>query len=296
MSYILDALKKSEQERGSQQTPGLDAALSEKSPLRCSKPAWIWLIPLLLGLNILLLLWPNDQAIQEIKAAPSDNVASINKLPAEPEPQQPAVENSKQDHQPVEVTSALDVTALTPSEQALLAAEPINYHRDPFAPLPRHITEALKVSEASTEFTETETPTVAIEKRSPRRLTSTDLATLNQSLFNHVIIKKLPSLQEEQPLPPDSTPLSTRQTAEPLAKQTKQIPEFQELGEEQRKEIAPLNMSVHIYATKATDRMARINGIMVPEGHQFSEQLKLLEITPNGSIFSYKGQRFQIKR
>lgn len=142
----------------------------------------------------------------------------------------------------------------------------------------------------------TETPTVTIEKRSTRRLASTDLATLNQSLLNQVIIKKLPPLLEKQPLPPDSTPLSTRQTAEPLAKQTKQIPEFQVLGEEQRKEISPLNMSVHIYTTKATDRMVRINGVMVHEGHIFSEQLKLLEITPNALIFSYKGQHFQIKR
>ena len=55
-------------------------------------------------------------------------------------------------------------------------------------------------------------------------------------------------------------------------------------------------MSVHIYTTKAADRMARVNGIMVHEGHIFSEQLKLLEITPNASIFSYKGQRFQLKR
>ncbi|MEH6576260.1 MAG: general secretion pathway protein GspB, partial [Amphritea sp.] len=225
-----------------------------------------------------------------IKAAPSDNVASINKLPAEPKPQQPAVENSKQDHQSNEVTSAIQVEEISPSEQALLAAEPVNYHRDPFAPLPRHKTEALKVSEALTEFTET--PTVS----ATRRLTSTDLATLNQSLLNQVIIKKLPSLQKEQPLPPDNPPLSIRPTANHLAKQTKRIPQFQELSEEQRKEIAPLNMSVHIYATKATDRMARINGIMVHEGHQFSEQLKLLEITPNGSIFNYKGQRFQIKR
>ena len=53
-------------------------------------------------------------------------------------------------------------------------------------------------------------------------------------------------------------------------------------------------ISTHLYSTDETSRMVRINGQMLREGQFLSAGLRLDEISADGVIFSYHGYRFRI--
>ena len=53
-------------------------------------------------------------------------------------------------------------------------------------------------------------------------------------------------------------------------------------------------MSAHFYSTDQQARFARVNDKILHEGETLSEDLKVEEINPGGTVFKYKGYRFQI--
>ena len=71
MSFILDALQKSETQRQRQIGPGL--ATVRRGKIRQAIPIWVPLLAILLGVNIMILIvvmWPDDAAVQ-VSATPS---------------------------------------------------------------------------------------------------------------------------------------------------------------------------------------------------------------------------------
>ena len=52
-------------------------------------------------------------------------------------------------------------------------------------------------------------------------------------------------------------------------------------------------IAMHMYSGKPGNRMTSINDRTLREGDELSPGLKLIEITPDGMIFSYKGYRFK---
>jgi hypothetical protein len=69
-------------------------------------------------------------------------------------------------------------------------------------------------------------------------------------------------------------------------------PRWHELAPAIRDAIPNLVVSMLIYAQKPEDRWININGVKRREGQEISSGLKLEQITPDGAIFSYRGQRF----
>lgn len=71
MSFILDALQKSESQRQRQLGPGL--ATVRRGKTRQAVPVWVPVLAILLGVNILILvfvMWPGDESVQ-VAATPS---------------------------------------------------------------------------------------------------------------------------------------------------------------------------------------------------------------------------------
>lgn len=62
-----------------------------------------------------------------------------------------------------------------------------------------------------------------------------------------------------------------------------------------RQDLPDLTISGHIYSNEPTSRLVNINGQIIREGQAVRDSLKLMEITPSGAIFSYKGYRFRIR-
>lgn len=65
-----------------------------------------------------------------------------------------------------------------------------------------------------------------------------------------------------------------------------------ELAPELRQELPALVMSLHSHSADPKERMVMLNGTMLHEGDQVTPGLLLQEVTPDGAILAYRGQRF----
>jgi len=73
-----------------------------------------------------------------------------------------------------------------------------------------------------------------------------------------------------------------------------QIVKLSELPPEIKNSLPDLKMSAHFYSTDQQARFARVNDKILHEGESLNEGLKVEEINPGGTVFSYRGYRFQI--
>lgn len=72
------------------------------------------------------------------------------------------------------------------------------------------------------------------------------------------------------------------------------LPSLNSLPEALRADIPPILISFHSYSTTASASLARINGKIMREGDLLAPGLKLERITPTGVVISFKGERFQV--
>lgn len=77
---------------------------------------------------------------------------------------------------------------------------------------------------------------------------------------------------------------------------TASLPLLWELPYEKRKDIPALVMSLQVYASDPAQRFAIINDERHVEGDELGDGLKLQEITPDGLIVDYRGERFLFPR
>jgi general secretion pathway protein B len=107
---------------------------------------------------------------------------------------------------------------------------------------------------------------------------------------------------KETPLPvAKETPVSRQPSVAVPASPAKSKPAadgrmvtLNELPPEIKNSLPNLKMSAHFYSTDQQARFARINDRILHEGETLSEGLKVEEINPGGTVFNYKGYRFQI--
>lgn len=69
---------------------------------------------------------------------------------------------------------------------------------------------------------------------------------------------------------------------------------LKELPASLQQNLPDFSISTHLYAADTTSRMVRINGQMLREGQHLSADLKLEEIMPDGVIFSFQNYRFRV--
>lgn len=69
-------------------------------------------------------------------------------------------------------------------------------------------------------------------------------------------------------------------------------PKWYELTPDVRDTIPEINVSMLVYSKNPAERWININGSKKKEGQEISSGLKVIQITQNGAIFSYHGQRF----
>lgn len=87
-------------------------------------------------------------------------------------------------------------------------------------------------------------------------------------------------------------------TAPPAAYQTlfaeDLLPDYMQLPHSIRQELPKITISLHFYAHSPASRKANVNGRMMREGQYVSPVLKLEQIIADGVIFDYKGRRFKM--
>ena len=67
---------------------------------------------------------------------------------------------------------------------------------------------------------------------------------------------------------------------------------FAELPLQIQQEFPRLTISVHAYSKEPKNRMVSIDSKLMREGDSPSPGLTLVQITPDGMVFSYRGYRF----
>jgi general secretion pathway protein B len=98
-----------------------------------------------------------------------------------------------------------------------------------------------------------------------------------------------PQMQAEQQQPPSPAPVEAG--SEPDGK----LPLLSELPAAQQKAIPAIKMAGHVYAEQPARRMIIINNKIVREGERVGDNLKLIRITWDGIILSHNNTVFQIK-
>lgn len=89
--------------------------------------------------------------------------------------------------------------------------------------------------------------------------------------------------------------VSGRPQAVPAGKPGSDLPNLQDLPAQIRADIPKLDFAGHAYALEPSQRLIVINGAIMREGDQIDGATRLVEITWEGVIIERQGVRFQVK-
>jgi general secretion pathway protein B len=250
MSFILDALKKSEDERLGQSGPNL--AYAPTGSKRDGIPRWVIILSVLLLINLAgltaVLIWkPTAQ-----ESRPEAGQQSQTQPKVEPTPQAT--------RQPTAQQSSASPVAAPANTQALKQAP-----------------------EERPGVANNEVRPLAQEARDDMVTNTKDLTT------------QLPDNQA----PPEAgiSTVEAKPTASPSAPPPARVPTLNEmLGEGRMMNLQSLSLDLHVYAARREDRFVFINLSKYLEGQQLKEGPVVDEITNNGVILRYQGDRFLLPR
>ena len=260
MSYILDALKKSEKERRKGSVPDIESlqdALAEKPRKRI---IWPYILAGALFINAaIFVIWITFPL--EDKVVPVDTATT---KPAKPEaPVAPALSLA-----PETTPEAIAMPEETdPMQNEGVAEEPGN----PAAPAPESslreptaIGKKVQEEKPPLSLQKQQTGNIITEKIEPARPRTIDLFTTSE--------RKVETESEEQ------SPILT----------------LQRLPSAIADALPDLVIAAHFYSVNPSSRMASINGKIRREGQQVETGLTVHEITPEGVIFRFRGRLFRI--
>jgi general secretion pathway protein B len=260
MSYILDALKKSEKERQQGMVPDLMTVQDVMAQEQKKRPLLPYLLLVALLLNVALLTWwlvpwqskkPGIELYPVVRQQPSSKTGEF------PPPDltktfSSGVKVSKEE--PVSEEGKTIPKKEAKSESIVLQKQPVQASADlqeQTTDKPSPTIETGNLREAS--------PFVTQQTRTIRQVPS-EAKTTNKSVASDK--NKIYNL--------DDLPLPIQQS------------------------LPTITISVFLYSDDPDSRMSKINGLMMHEGEYLTAGLKLEEITTDGVIFSYQSYRFRV--
>lgn len=256
MSFILDALKKSESDRQRQSGPSLFEV--KVAPPRRKLPVWAVAIAVLLAINIVVVGWmllrhpAERQAVPpvsaEAPAAAPPATRAIAQDAAPPRPGAPAASGSA-GPEPAASAAAPQSTAATPppSAAAVPAARAANPTQPPAA-----------------------TPPAGADQSTGEGTTGSD--------------------------PSDYAPAvePAAQGAGAAQGSGGELPLYQQVVTSAN--LPELHLDLHVFADRPRDRFAMINMHRVGEGDTLPDGVQVQTIRPDGVVLSYHGTRFLLPR
>lgn len=253
MSYILDALKKSEQEHKKGQVPGLGTVQGLPGPggrFETDRLIWMYSLATILLAAVVVGIWLylREPAAPAPAEAPPVTTAQ---LPADSK----APPATRAETKPAAAPSPPRIGKPTP-------AKPIAKEERPQSPQP------LKAVAPEAASPATPAPVIAKPQPPPVRVEET--------------------ARERPPVELNSTEEGTDQVK---PEQLMTVP-FEELPAEIKAEMPEIKIGVHLYSDTPASRRASINGRLMREGQQVDKELTLVEIIRQGAILSFRGRKF----
>jgi len=266
MSYILNALRKSERERQAFEPDTVTNRILIPQPPQHQRSTK--LIAALIVSNLMLLayfLW-FTQKTQPVAPPPADAqpAAPMVKPPAEP---------------PVEAM-APKPAARPPEPKAPSIAEIIETRTIPAPQPPAKPADAKKpLTEAVKPMTAPPRPTPP--KAEPIKATVTKPASKPAPLPEKQIAPTIAAIQEPAPAPSPAR---------------NDVPFLDELPAEFRRKVPKLPINVFVYSPVPAERFVMIDMVKYTPGQFIKDQMELKEIRPDSLIVSYNSRVFKIKR
>lgn len=322
MSYILEALKKSQQERELGRVPTLDTSgmfAEDKAPVRASH--WgviaVGLAAVAVAIALYSVLRIPAPAPVPMQASPGPGVS-------------PAPVASGADPVPTfaDTTAAIGGVDAQPAplrpQPAQRASEPVQSASiDPEAPPPRAVrtrpTLAPEMLDEDPDIVESEDEEMAYESEPDPELDSEIDPWLEQELQRQIDAEQ--AMYPERPAPP---PVRRPDRAEVPADLIDDIESFKDqlrrdqgiappvtrkapvdlqgdptklrLTAEQQAQVPAYFMTVHVYDEDSAKRFVLINALRYGEGEETREGLRVERIIPEGAVLSYLGDPFFVQR
>ena len=288
MSFILDALKKLEQNKQDASVPDLLTVHTAEQYETSKKPLWPKILIALLLLNAgIVSYWMLSDKTEEVVVAEPDitetqqqsvKLNPVNVLDNE-SPDDRAAEPPVQSAAVKETTGDDAMDKITDRDQKL-STSPIP---EDTQLLEKEQNEAHIEAEAIKSIVDEETPIVEqlIKEASGKAQEMADLQSEEPENTD---------AEQASAIPSELHPLSAVES-----EREKQLPSFSELPEDIRKEIPDLTIIAHIYSNNPSSRMVNINGDVLREGETLSGKLKVEEITISGVTFHYKAHLFRLR-
>lgn len=272
MSFILDALKKSEVERQRQAIPGLMD--SRPLPPRSRLPVWAAALIALLAVNLGILAVVLMRGGLHIGAA-DDRLAA-----ARPTAPPPATASAP-------TTAPLPATASAPAAASRAAAVP------PSATAAAPATAALAPSDhfspmdaAPPVYAPEVPPTPDVSPPAERRTARE--GSISGRTSRHTAHAEDPLLTDRA----DRTDSTDR--TDPSDNEV--LPSINEIDLTNQPALANLHLDVHVFATRPADRFVYINMRKYREGSTLAEGPVLERIRRDGVVLNYQGLRFVLPR
>jgi general secretion pathway protein B len=263
MSYILEALKKSDRERRQGEIPGLQSTHGVK-PARGRRGGrgllWAWLLSgtTLLIVAALALYWgmrKSNRDLQDKLVVLEKSVVQLKEQPRE---------------QPVQEVAppAVSVAQNVGPQHSLMQQQGDSTARPPVS--------------------------VGYEKTAARPVTPEEMAPLAMPAPGN-----LPPEEEKTVIRPESLPVKLQPEAVAVTPEGEKDvvgpPLMNDLPESVRKLLPPLKLAGHVYAKEATKRMIIINNRICREGDLVENHLVLEEILWEGVVLRFQDIRFRVK-
>ncbi len=264
MSFILDALRKSEHARQRQTGPGL--AEAPIAPTRPRTNVWATAAIALLVVNLLAV------GILLLRRAQQDDTA-VSAVPTTPAP---VANTAPGPANPTLVTPP--TTVGTPVTQGA-APVPIEVPAAPGGrnPLADEVGNASDASESPTQSAAAAVPA------GPRAVMRTDSVPRGGS----VVYAPVPEASD----PPYSPPPERPAVQQPAAQATA-LPDADEVAAAGG--VAALHLDLHVYVAQPQQRFIFVNSRKYKEGDTLAEGPLVEQITPDGAVLNFQGRRFKL--
>jgi len=260
MSYILDALKKSEQERGHGNVPGVQTIHSASVSYRDEKRSW-WPYILITAvlLNIAVIIFFNIDRFETQQASP----VTAN------QPSQPLEEKSD-----LQAGMTTTLTKLE-NDQAMV----------------RQQADTNDVPPATTAGSQ---PGQGNRSASVATAASDSKADDENTENWEVITPATTQYSSPAALQDKEDTARTEASAEPVASTAAatEIIDYNELPESIRSRLPAIIISAHVYSSNPAQRSIVINNDFMEEGEYLIDDLILHEITREGAVLNYRGILF----
>ena len=320
MSYILEALKQAEEERGSDRLSTPPSIRTVAEPQQESIDWKKWLTIAILINAVVLLAWvawkyvsitADRESPAQTAHINTNSMTGAERPAAEKSPvfssspvRTPANStNGTQAQSPAEKKQASKAKAVVPTvdrpEQTTSEMADVPEAK-PELPKLKPTTE-MPIGEIVIPKSE---PEVAAEPKSesqPVQSPELEVAPVPETA-TVAKVEPLPASSREQLLPelPAKTIEPSPDIAQPVAPkqiaavQRSPVPEYAELPYSVQQKIPEIRISVHIYNNEPQLRKVRVNGRIFYEGEEVERNLTIEEITPHGVIFKHAKTEFRL--